>query len=135
MITEDYASYKLSLKLREKGFDEYCLTAYSGNVSDFVCVSPIKNSDICEWSVYIVTCPTLQMVMKWIREKYNIEVVVSVGLVGQEKRKTYYWTPVICRENGLDYPVSYPDGSADTPAETWGDAVSECVEYILDNLI
>ena len=99
------------------------------------CVSPIKNSDIVKDSVYIVTCPTLQMVMKWIREKYNIEVVISIGLVGQEKRKMYYWTPVIYRENGLDYPVNYPDGSVDTPAETWEGAVSDCVNYILDNLI
>lgn len=69
MITEDYVSFEIAKLLKEKGFDD-CATSFLGNGNMFpTCIVKRKEH---------YPAPTLQMAMKWLREKYNIFIEISV---------------------------------------------------------
>ena len=75
-ITEDYVSFDAAKLLKEKGFDsEDCFAFYKkngeigflqtfGDITDYV-------SETC------VIAPTLQMVLKWLREVHNIFIIIE----------------------------------------------------------
>lgn len=72
MITEDYVSYEIAKLLKEKGFDEVTNSCYSQNGNQHIGERARYNSLI---SGKLLSCPTLQMTMKWLREKgYNVVV-------------------------------------------------------------
>lgn len=68
MVTEDYVSFETAKLLKEKGFE--------GDTSCYY----VPDSSICwHYQHYQdfdkkdrIECPTLQMAMKWIRDKYKI---------------------------------------------------------------
>lgn len=84
MITEDYVSFEVAKLLKEKGFDGDTNCYYiEGSVDKNLCYSPIRqnhNKRITnnEFGIDIditnskISAPTLQMAMKWLREKYSI---------------------------------------------------------------
>lgn len=63
IITEDYVSLKTARLLKEKGFDVNCITKYR------------PDDSIGYWSVEGLNAPTLQMAMKWLRQKYNLHII------------------------------------------------------------
>lgn len=73
MIQEDYVSFETAKLLKEKGFNEPCLMCYNSDkkLDNYGHYYSCKNSD-----VFALTAPTLQMVMKWLRELHNI--VISI---------------------------------------------------------
>ena len=86
MITEDYVSFEVAKLLKEKGFDEDTNCYYiEGSVDKNLYYSPIRqnhNKRITnnEFDIHIditsgkISAPTLQMAMKWLREKYNLHI-------------------------------------------------------------
>ena len=78
MITEDYVSFEIAKLLKEKGFDEDCLKyyiegrKYIRDLSDEDWPHRLKNSKANE---NVVTVPTLQMAMKWLREVHNLHII------------------------------------------------------------
>ena len=96
MITEDYVSFEVSKLLKEKGFDEKCRYVWifdkandpqDTNGISKVCAEQlidgyfIDNSDIKKVAEYgdwfedyhkAYLCPTLQIVLKWLREVHNL---------------------------------------------------------------
>jgi len=130
MVSDDYVPIKLAERLMERGFSEDTVAVYIG---DMLLVKGDNTIHNCS-DVAIVLAPTYQEVMRWLRGK-GIEIIISVGLVGSERRKMYYWTVVECKEYGLKYPISYTDESVDTPAETWESAVRDGIEYCLEKLV
>ncbi len=88
MITEDYVSFETAKLLKEKGFTENCLMRYNkaGGL--------VEESYKFNWNFQTIdySAPTLQMVMKWLREKYNI--VISIIFISDQKREdrnSYSW--------------------------------------------
>ena len=67
MITEDFVNFEVAKLLREKGFNEYTESCFVGK--DWESPSPLTNSQLPDGRY---SRPTLQMVMKWLREVYNI---------------------------------------------------------------
>lgn len=131
MVSDDYVPIRLAERLMEKGFSEDTVAVYIGDMLLVKGDNTIHNRT----DVAIVLAPTYQEVMRWLRGK-GIEIIISVGLVGIERRKMYYWTVVECKEHDrLEYLISYTDGSVDTPAETWESAVRDGIEYCLEKLI
>lgn len=89
MITEDYVSFELAKLLKEKGFDEEIETLITPegkiyyvdqNSVSRACHTKIKNSDINIYSEDC-SCPTLQMVMKWLREVHHLVVSVEYQVI------------------------------------------------------
>lgn len=69
MITEDYVSYGTAKLLKEKGFDAKCIGCYYKgelNVFDLPANYNMGNSG------NTLSAPTLQMAMKWLREKHGL---------------------------------------------------------------
>ena len=87
MITEDYVSVETAKLLREKGFDEVCFKyALNGKIynnGDFV---------ICHEDDIEVGIPTIQMAMKWLREKHNLFIIPDTEhhYADEGKENTYY---------------------------------------------
>ena len=89
MMEEDFVSYDLAVMLRDKGFNEPCMTLY--NVYGALEVefgysdgSPLRNcdSDVSQFigdrcdddSFVFVTAPTYGHVMKWLRVVHKIDI-------------------------------------------------------------
>ena len=89
MIQEQYVSFETAKLLKEKGFDEptreYCEEELWGNeltkkytfkhlycAEDEPFFNSIQGADEHKWSA-----PTQQMVMRWLRELYNLHIEIS----------------------------------------------------------
>lgn len=77
MITEDYVSFKIAKLLKEKGFDQFCKVWYSEFTSQFggekyTSIEFDSHNRFEDNYKFICYAPTLQMAMKWIRDKYKI---------------------------------------------------------------
>lgn len=79
MTTEDYVSFETAKLLKERGFDWDCKQVYDlvrpqscadGKMYDNF---PDKNPNAYS---ELVSAPTLQMAMKWLREVHKIEIRV-----------------------------------------------------------
>jgi hypothetical protein len=78
-IEEDYVSFEIAKLLKEKGFEGFTLFSYSN-----------RGSTMCgHWENEIDWLPkcTLQMAMKWLREKHNINI--DIASVWNQKRFEY----------------------------------------------
>ena len=94
MITEDYVSFETAKLLKEKGFDEKCRYVYNNKGNkiayerfmegesfvDKIDIESVARYD--GWNTYLLgdyayLCPTLQMAMKWLREKYDLHIEIT----------------------------------------------------------
>ena len=76
MIKEDYVNFEVAVLLNERGFDvpEYIvghIYTENGNIQNVGSIE-YNNADC-------ITAPTLQMAMKWLREKHNIFIATQFG--------------------------------------------------------
>ena len=84
-ITEDYVSFETAKLLKEKGFNEPCYTCYlNKELSHYDYLS--TNFELID---DIISAPTLQMAMKWLREEHNIDILIIIGGF-VEKGKVYF---------------------------------------------
>ena len=73
-IKEDFVSFETAKLLKEKGFDNVSSIMYKENGE--MCINPKSASS---WRLkYWYPCLTLQMAMKWLREKYNLFIQITV---------------------------------------------------------
>ena len=128
MITEDYVSFEVAKLLKEKGFDENTNCQYpvngihSGEVGEYNITDRSRNPE------NYIPAPTLQMVMKWLREKSWIICVIPIsfhcGLVVAE------WGYNIWTDDNLEID------EATTPRfSTYEEACESAIKYCLKNLI
>lgn len=95
-IAEDYVSFEVANLLKEKGFDEPTGFVYSENgelmkLSDFG-VRYLLNSECDDYPHWqfpfegvssIVSAPTIQMAMKWLREVHGLFIGIDyVNIAG-----------------------------------------------------
>ncbi len=116
MITEDYVSFEVAKLLKEKGFNVphyYCSRVYSDK-------GTLQGVESVRFNgVKYISAPTLQMAMKWLREKHRI----TIGTLFEGDRIYYE----IHQNNefvfGVDTPKSYEK------------VCDEAIKYCLENLI
>lgn len=129
MITEDYVSYEIAKLLKEKGFDEVTNSCYSQNGNQHIGERARYNSLI---SGKLLSCPTLQMAMKWLREKHQVFIQIEL-----------FDASTISGEHTFvfDFIVYDPyDHCKDCDIEeeqynTYEQAVEAALKYSLENLI
>lgn len=82
-IQEAYVSFETAKLLKEKGFDEKCFTYFDKNGVAYVFTTGgvaerVNNTELDIYSPRIIQpeCvrPTQQMVMAWLRLKYNLSI-------------------------------------------------------------
>lgn len=143
-MNEDFVSFELAKKLKEKGFREECIAtydiedkefdfnnyilrvAYQMNVTAKDCLRVFNDSD-----GGIIDAPTISQVLKWLREEKKIFVVIAVNPTLSTKDKIAYYYQVYSNSNGVtsDYHES------EECYITFEEAALAGIEYVLDNLI
>ena len=113
MITEDYVSFETAKLLKEKGFDEPCIYVYRHDGSE----------DIWDADKEDIACqkPTLQMAMKWLREKHNIFVRIIQSHIDTCTYEIYW------NHGDFRQPRTYYD--------TYEEACEIAIKYCLEHLI
>ena len=101
MITEDYVSFETAKLLKEKGFDEDISFWYNENGSEIFFQQ--KYDIMYNWRVRqglkIYQCPTIQMSMKWLREKgFHIYSPMEIDYDEDERGDKWYHDAAYCPE-------------------------------------
>ena len=113
-ITEDYVSFETAKLLKEKGFDELTTKSYPY----------FEGKDY----KYDISCPTLQMAMKWLRKAHNICVVSFPVVTDDDGEAGCLWNYVISRKLKTLH-------NSDALYESSESALSNGLKYTLENLI
>lgn len=125
-ITEDYVSFETAKLLKEKGFDEICYLGYNRN-GEYVPTSNRTNSQIIQPDFCLICCPTLQMAMKWLREKKGIAVVPILSSILDNERFLWDIEITVAKTN-----ETYHQGWIYESQER---ACEVATKYCLENLI
>ena len=74
MITEDYIDFKLAKELKRLGIDKDIIwNHYYTEIGELkICSFDFKIPED-----YYCSCPTLSIIQKWLREKKNINIMIS----------------------------------------------------------
>lgn len=138
-ITEDYVSFETAKLLKEKGFDIPCNTyfveveketAKSKFKRKFYHSSVAANRNAYKSEManhYYFSCPTLQMAMKWLREKKGIAVIPVLSSVLDNEKFLWDIKIVVAKTND-----SYSQGWV---YETQESACEAAIKYCLEDLI
>ena len=142
-VTEDYVSFETACLLKDKGFDQKCEKVYmQGELKWASCCmegeSFVDREDIrlaanyenwIEYTQgdYAVLAPTLNIAMKWLREKKGIAVVPILSSVLDNEKFLWDIEITIAKTN-----ESYHQGWI---YEHYEDAVEAAIKYCLENLI
>lgn len=136
MIIEDYCSFEVAKMLKEKGFDEPCLHYYRTEIvlgkecTHFTFTDEYFHNSEVEYGAYKgckCTAPTLQMAMKWLREK-GIYITIVYG--DYPSLNKVFWTPQIDSLKGFNLPDSFYK-----EYDKYEEAVEAALKYCLENLI
>lgn len=101
MNTEDYVSYELAVKLKEKGFNCECNHYYKDYDNGDIFCSTVDNT-YCPVSCFDDTeypAPTLNQAQKWLREEKNVFVTVEPCTLNRKLTGEWYYdiTYVWCK--------------------------------------
>lgn len=96
MITEDYVSFETAKLLKEKGFGERVKSYYtkSGLEGYMLALKATKNTELGDG---FISRPTLQMVMKWLREVHNIDIIINVSSKDESDGKRKYTYAIVSK--------------------------------------
>lgn len=122
-ITEDYVSFDTAMLLKEKGFKGDCIAVYNGNGKLFIDEEIGNNDNIPYWS----DAPTLQMVMKWLREAKGIAIVPILSSVLDNEKFLWDIEIIVAKTN-----ETYHQGWV---YESYERACEAAIKYCLTNLI
>ncbi len=73
-MNEDFVSFDLAKKLKEKGFREPCGYVYNYKRKELECQ---KVSAMWNHSEYWFAAPTISQVLKWLREEKKMHVMMA----------------------------------------------------------
>ena len=126
MVTEDYVSFEVAKLLKEKEFDEICYLGYNKN-GEYIPTSNRTNSQIIQPDFCFICCPTIQMVMKWLREDKGVAVVPILSSVLDNEKFLWDIEITVAKTN-----ESYHQGWI---YEHYESACEAAIKYCLENLI
>ena len=128
MIKEDYCSYEVAKILKEKGFNESCYTCYvEKEISHYDYSS--TNYELIDG---VISCPTIQMTMKWLREIHNKHCDIGYDI------DLHWFFQIIDLKETIEYDYTetkYYHAENETGFNSYEEAVEAALKYCLDNLI
>lgn len=136
MTTEDYVSYETAKLLKEKGFDAPCLSYFwteenGANIS--YCETPFTNQQLYSGQTLR---PTLQMAMKWLREKHNKIIIIGISLDDRTSSTINHYNVgiwYIPKNNGGAFCYTSPTPYNGYPS--FEEACESAIKYCLEKLI
>lgn len=139
MITEDYVSFETAKLLKEKGFDEKCISVYHNGKLQLVSslgvfcgegygeqILTYTNSE-CKWSPIMISAPTIQMAMKWLREVHRLDIDISIEYI---PKKVYFYS-IFKKTVIRDIDCLH----SETNFKSYEETCSAAIKYCLENLI
>jgi hypothetical protein len=137
MITEDYVSFETAKLLKEKGFDEYCLKNYWSTDKELHNwgweLSYHRNSD-GNRNTKDCVAPTLQMAMKWLREKHSLAITTYLAAEGNGWRSGVSRIKFSSKGFIVDI-IDGIDGGNIPNGDTYEEACEAAIKYCLEKLI
>jgi len=127
MITEDYVSLETAKLLKEKGFNEECIGYYVDYEPNDVKYSFMGETN-STWEPRCYSAPTLQMVMKWLREVHKLCISITPQVTDDDGDGGCLWQFAITSH--LE-PLSI---SLEL-YEQYEEACEAAIKYCLENLI
>lgn len=125
MIKEDYCSFEIAKLLKEKGFDEFCLTSYNA----FLPNHKVEESKVSEWGkANQIYRPTQQMAMKWLREVRGLSVEIF-SIKGTSNVCPVFWKGNVVKLLTQDRVFN---GEL---VGSYEESVEAALKYTLENLI
>ena len=134
---EDFVSYELAKKLKEKGFREECLLHYTSSGGFFsnsidTYERPNQELDYSDFqrcynngnSIGLIDAPTISQVLKWLRKEKKIHI----GF-GYSPRKKWRYVVMYLDDRFYNKPTLAVDGFLEIEQ-----AALAGIEYALDNL-
>ena len=139
MITEDYISLEVAKLLKEKGFAERvdaCYAVFCENEKDIrvLHLDPRRNAQSLKDGCYPFV--TQNIVLKWLRENYMIDIEVIVHYLSHLKPKDIrYYTGHIKKGNDSVIHIVYGKDTTEEVQEEIKEVQEEEIKYCLENLI
>ena len=128
MIQEAYCSFEVAELLKEKGFNEGCSFVVNTISKGVMPVSwPTTNSDIEDEKANLITLPTHQMAMAWLREVHNLHIEIARGPKG------YHIMIEIIPLGVVKYITREIVGT--NYVDSYEEAIEAALKFILKNLI
>ena len=114
---EDFVTYELAVKLKEKGFDWETSNVYE------------RNTIACRYEDY--PKPTISQVLKWLREEKEIYIECFL----YNGTYSYFIKSItqICKDDLFHECLN--EDTTDEEYTTYEQAALAGIEYVLDNLI
>lgn len=134
-MNEDFVSFNLAKKLKEKGFRKPCVATYykdgmlGYNYYQPKSIKAVSFDDCLCISDDLVLTPTISQVLKWMRDKNAIFVHISIYSKGWYCDVYTYEYYEEDREYGAKNIVQLDEFS------TYEEAALAGIEYAIDNLI
>ena len=141
-IKEDYVSFEIAKLLKEKGFNERLLTFYITDEAKkegyFQLMAFTDDKIDNNHSDHCYLAPTLQMAMKWLREKHLILYIIYPNLESGEL--SFSWRIYKLEQDKKHYVEELPGigeyyKDSDESFTTYKKAEESLIKYCLENLI
>ena len=91
-MQREFVTYEIALKLKELGFNEECLAAFSDDEYHdllHLCENHTEGNFTIESSRYRIKAPLWQQVIDWFREKYGIYILIMPCRIPSNEIKYY----------------------------------------------
>ena len=129
-MREDYVSFEIAKFLKEKGFDWICSVVYDlerpKSCKDNKYYTNFGTLNHNKWPD-LVSAPTLQMAMKWLREVKNIFISVDYSYICGQYKHT-----ICLADSSLNHKYG---ANVDYDYKTYEEAVEAALKYALTNII
>lgn len=123
-MKEDFVTYDLAVKLKEKGFNAEC-HAYYEPLKHCLNLSRVFKTNSLAENYNCITAPTIYQVLKWLREEKKIFILIDI-------RKDLSWFYEIW---GIEISL-HPLGCVPyQKSQSYEQAALAGIEYVIDNLI
>ena len=117
-MNEDFVSFSLAKKLKEKGYTLDTTHHYDDNGG--IVVSLVEFDERC-----VYPCPEIHQVLKWLREDKSIHIHINITALG--------WYYGLSKIDKNKYRRSLRESSHNF--QTYEETVIAGIEYVIDNLI
>jgi hypothetical protein len=132
---EDFVTYDIAVKLKEKGFDKLCLLYYTdkqklvqnsvqSTICDAICINDVLNSYNRLKNNY-TDVPTISQVLKWLREEKGLHIEIQYTF-SEETLWDFEVLRIGSYKGWLNNRL---------PLNSYEEAALVGIEYVLDNLI
>jgi hypothetical protein len=134
---EDFVTFEIAKKLKEKGFRDKCYKHYYPDSPDWFLSSYLECNNYSDY----VDAPTISQALKWLREEKKMYIEPCILADGDTDADSKviniytYWSYSITHIESGDMIYFEYEHIDDKRFDSYEQAALAGIEYVLDNLI